>query len=122
MELRTASFQAKEFRCKCDICNREQVHKCTPELLDKLQELRDSYGKPMILTSAYRCENHPVEAKKAVPGQHNKGTAVDILVKNGAEAHDIMKLAYSLDFTCVVLGPGFVHVDVRDGRGTTWRY
>lgn len=122
IELSTKNFSAHEFRCKCGSCNKQEPHHCTPELLERLQELRDLYGRPMHLTSGYRCEKHPVEARKTVPGQHNKGTAVDITYSSGREARTIMKLAFDLDFKCVVLGRGFIHVDLREGPGTTWIY
>lgn len=92
------------------------------EALDKLQKVRDEYGKPMVLTSGYRCEKHPSEARKKAPGQHYKGTAFDIRVSNGAEAHALMKLAFKHGATGVALGNGFVHMDWRNTTPVSWRY
>jgi zinc D-Ala-D-Ala carboxypeptidase len=52
-----------------------------PEFMAKLQKLRETYGAPMKVTSGYRCPQHPIEAKKARPGAHASGQAVDIGVQ-----------------------------------------
>ena len=36
-----------------------------PKLLTMLDELREEYGHPVVLTSHYRSPDHPIEAKKA---------------------------------------------------------
>jgi len=36
----------------CQHCGAEGIQ---PALMDKLQELRTAYGKPMRITSGYRC-------------------------------------------------------------------
>lgn len=118
----SASFKASELRCKCSRCNKQVPHKVKRESLDLLQRLRDAYGKPLVITSAYRCEKHPAESGKANPGQHNKGTAFDISVSDGAMAFQIMKLAFDLGFTGIALGNGFVHVDTRTSTPVSWRY
>ena len=84
------NFSEDEFRCshtgKCEI---------EPAFMDKMQSLRTKYGKPMTITSGYRHETHPIEAKKERAGMHTKGIAADIAC-NGQEAYHIMKLAFRL--------------------------
>ena len=60
--------------------------KMEPVLLDKLDEMREAYGKPIIITSDYRGPDHPIEkAKRNGPGVHTLGVAVDIASnKSGA--------------------------------------
>lgn len=116
------NFKLHELRCHCNKCKEQVPHKLNKEALDKLQLLRDAYGKPFSLSSAYRCPMHPEEAKKATPGQHGQGTAFDIRVTDGAMAFQIMKLAFELGFTGIALGNGFVHVDTRKSTPVTWRY
>ena len=41
------------------------------ELMDRVQFLRSWAGVPFYVTSAYRSPQHPIEAKKAVAGQHS---------------------------------------------------
>jgi len=93
----------------------------------KLQTLRSVYGKPMRVTSGYRCPEHPIEAKKSKPGAHASGCAVDIGV-DGADAHQLLKLALAAGFTGVGVqqkGTGrFIHLDTLDSplRPTVWSY
>jgi zinc D-Ala-D-Ala carboxypeptidase len=117
------NFTAKELACQH--CQADGIQ---PELMDKLQELRTRYGKPMRITSGYRCANHPIEARKTAPGAHALGLAADIGVE-GAEAHRVLQLALELGFTGIGVqqkGTGrFIHLDVRSGQLPTpavWSY
>ena len=117
------NFKPAEFICSH--CGGDGVQ---AGLLDKLQAMRTEYGKPMRITSGYRCPQHPVEAKKTAPGAHALGLAADIAAE-GAEAHRILSLAFKHGFTGVGVqqkGTGrFIHVDVRSGQLPTpsvWSY
>lgn len=94
---RWPNFSAKELRCKCGKCNSDGSE-MQPEFMDSLQQLREQFGKPMALSSAYRCRRHPEEAKKAEPGEHAMGLAVDVQIR-GADAVQILHLALNLGFT-----------------------
>lgn len=121
-ELTSKNFSVKELRCHCAKCNYNVPHEVKGEALALLQKLRDKINRPLKIVSAYRCENHPVEAKKPKPGQHNKGTAFDIYVANGAEAYEVMKYAFELGFTGIARGNNFVHVDTRKSTPVNWIY
>lgn len=117
------NFKAAEF--KCQHCGAGGIK---TELLDKLQAMRTEYGKPMTITSGYRCPQHPVEAKKTTPGAHALGLAADIGVQ-GAEAYKVLQLAMKHGFTGIGVqqkGTGrFIHVDVATSelpRPTVWSY
>lgn len=116
------NFKADEF--KCSHCGDNQM---TPEFMGKLQALRNAYGKPMRITSGYRCPQHPIEAKKAAPGAHASGCACDVGVE-GAEAHRLLKHAMQLGFTGIgVQQKGtarFIHLDTLTSgvRPTVWSY
>ena len=116
------NFTAAEF--SCSHCGANEINE---SLLDKLQLLRNKYGKPMKITSGYRCPKHPIEAKKASPGAHSTGLACDIGV-SGSEAHQVLSLAMELEFTGIGVqqkGAGrFIHVDLTTSpnRPTVWSY
>ena len=122
MEAASKNFAAEELRCHCPKCNRQVPNLVQQKSLDLLQQLRDRVGRPLSLVSAYRCAEHPVEKRKAVPGQHNKGTAFDIAVGDGSEAYEVMKHAFALGFTGIARGNGFVHVDTRKSIPVNWIY
>jgi len=56
-----------------------------------LQPIRDSYGKPIVVTSGYRCPALNVKIGGSRTSQHMKGQAADISdlngYKSGGEAH-----------------------------------
>lgn len=116
------NFKAEEFNCSH--CG---DNKMTPEFMGKLQALRNAYGKPMRVTSGYRCPKHPIEAKKTAPGAHASGCACDIGVE-GADAHRLLKLAMEAGFTGIGVqqkGTGrFLHLDTltTGARPTVWSY
>lgn len=126
-ELSSKNFSARELRCKCDKCNREVPHNIHPNALEKLQAMREYLGRALILTSAYRCKDHPEEAKKATPGQHNKGTAFDIRVSNGVERMQIIEAALFLGASGIGVANTFIHVDWRKDLDASemkvvWKY
>lgn len=122
MEISSLHFKVTELRCKCGACNQQVAHRVLPAALERLEQLRAAYGKPLALTSAYRCAKHPSEASKKTPGQHHAGTAFDIRITDGAMGYKLMQLAFQLGFTGIALGNGFVHVDIRQSTPVVWRY
>jgi len=96
---RWPNFSDLELRCRCGQCPSATRGKSPmdPDFMDRLQQLRTLYGKPMPLSSAYRCRNHPAEAGKAEPGEHCAGTAVDVRIR-GADALELLHLALTLGF------------------------
>ena len=121
-------FSVEELRCKhTGECKMDQ------NFLAKLDALREAYGKPIMLSSAYRHPTHPVEARKrsTSPGAHTTGRAVDIKCSR-SQAHAILTLAMTSEmFTGVGInqkGVGrFIHLDDLEGtaiqpRPTVWSY
>jgi hypothetical protein len=80
---RYPNFKREEFTCRCG-CGRNEMR---PEFLERLQALRSVYGKPMAVTSGYRCPQHPKEAAKAQPGMHTTGLAADIGISGARGRH-----------------------------------
>jgi zinc D-Ala-D-Ala carboxypeptidase len=98
-----------------------------PGFMDMLQSLRDKYGKPMTITSAYRSPMHPIEMAKPAPGSHSKGVAVDIAV-SGEDAYHVLRLAFLEGFLGIGVsqkGSGrFLHLDMTSHvpRPRIWSY
>lgn len=81
-------FQPDELRCKCG-CGEYLFSK---DALYQLNQIRHECGFLFPISSGYRCANHPIEAKKAIPGAHNEGVAVDIQV-TGWQAFEVIEVA-----------------------------
>lgn len=116
------NFAEAEFKCKH--CGKVEMQ---PVFMQKLQQLRNAYGKPMIITSGYRCADHPVEANKFKPGVHNMGIACDVAVQ-GEDAYDLLRLAFAYGFTGIGVqqkgSSRFIHLDTwrEPPRPNVWSY
>ena len=118
-------FTADEMKC-----SHTGLEMMDPDFMQQLTLLREAWDKPMVITSAYRHDTHPIEARKAKPGAHTTGRAVDIAVQ-GEDALNLLELILIHDFTGVGIqqkGSGrFIHIDNLQGqegwpRPTIWSY
>lgn len=121
------NFTYAELRCKCGRCGSDGTE-MDGAFMHQVQQLRERYGQPLVISSAYRCPAHPVEARKARPGAHSTGAALDIAC-SGAEALAILRLAMAMPFTGIGIqqkGAGrFIHLDMAPAplpRPTIWSY
>lgn len=101
-------FTPKEFQCK-----HTGRHGMDPEFLDMLQELRNRFGKPIIINSGYRHHTHPDEAKKGHRnGEHTKGRCADLRVTNSQDRYQLLKLAFEMGFPRVGFHKSFLHIGI----------
>ena len=119
------NFKPEEFACQH--CGKEGIKE---ELLNRLQALRTFLNFSFVVSSGYRCLEHPIEAKKSKPGTHTTGLAVDILCR-GTEAYKIITYAQEYGFTGIGVNQKgnsrFIHLDIADHseerpRPTVWSY
>lgn len=66
-----------EFKCKCDdmYCTRTMILHST---LKSYEKTRDSYNKPIRITSGYRCHIHNKDIKGRFGSYHLIGAAIDM--------------------------------------------
>jgi len=118
-------FNRGEFECS-------HTHTCEMDqnFIDKLNKLREEYGKPLTINSGYRSPEHPIEYVKKTPGAHASGKACDINIARG-EALKLLKLAIKLEFTGFGINQKadnrFLHLDTLENssarpRPTIWSY
>jgi hypothetical protein len=91
--------------------------KLVPEAMDRLQELRDLLGKPLIVRSAYRSPEHNRAVGGAKASKHMDGMAFDIAMAN----HDPVAFevaAREVGFLGFGYYPrsGFMHIDLGPAR------
>ena len=101
-------FTREEFACQYTGEN-----EISDRLLLKLDLLRARCGFPFVITSGYRSEDHPIEAKKEKAGTHAQGIAADIKVNDGVQRFRIVQEAISMGFSGIGVASSFVHVDIR---------
>ena len=106
-------FQVKEFACR-DGSDKIMI---SLRLVHILQCIRDHFGKPVTVNSAYRTEAYNATVGGAKASQHLRGTAADIAIKGVAPS---AVAAYAETLLPNTGGIGryetFTHVDVREGK------
>lgn len=114
----SAYFDSTEMDCHGSGC-------CTQTLINEklvtyLNKIREHFGKPITITSGYRCPTHNSRVGGATGSRHSKGDAADIVV-SGVTPREVAKYAESIG----IMGIGlyetssdghFVHIDTRDTK------
>lgn len=117
-EWRWPSFSPREIACK----GTGQLV-VDDEAMDKLQKLRDTLGKPLILTSAYRSPSHNKRVGGAKKSRHMKGEAFDVMMTNH-DPHMFEVAARAAGFSGFGFyqKSGFMHIDIGPSRswGKRW--
>ncbi len=102
------NFRLKEFECK-DGSQQVMLHS---ELLQRLQDLRSSLGRPVIVTSGYRTQEHNNRVGGVAGSLHLKGMAADIVVR-GLRPDELAQAARKAGFRGIGIYNNFLHVDIR---------
>lgn len=112
-EFLSENFTVREFASR-DGADRVLID---TELVDVLQNVRDYFGAPVTINSAYRTPSHNRAVGGASNSQHVQGTAADIVV-SGVEPREVAEyIEYILPSKGGIgLYNSFVHVDVRENR------
>ncbi len=109
------NFKSTEFDCHGNGCCLSTL--IDDDLVNYLQKIRNYFGKPVNITSGYRCSTHNKNVGGATGSRHTKGQAADISI-TGIKPAEIAKYAESIG----ILGIGlyetnsdghFVHIDTR---------
>ena len=85
--------------------------------MEYLQKIRDHFGKPIIISSGYRCERHNRSVGGATASKHKQGMAADIMIA-GVSPSEVAKYAESIGVKGIGLYETakdgyFVHIDTR---------
>jgi zinc D-Ala-D-Ala carboxypeptidase len=100
-----------EDELKCQHCGAEGMDE---DFMEKIEDLRHDLGFPFKVTSAYRCKDHPIEARKASPGAHESGHALDISIA-GEDALRLLHAALEEGMTGIGVNQKgdsrFIHLD-----------
>lgn len=105
----SANFKVSEFRCKD---GSDKILIDVGFVRDKLQAIRDHFGVPITINSAYRTESYNAKVGGAKASYHMKGQAFDIVVA-GHTPLEVAQFAQTLDINGIIQYNTFVHVDSR---------
>ena len=107
------NFVSNEFDCKGSGCCKETF--IDEKLVGYLQKLRDHFGKPVKITSGYRCDTHNKKVGSTSSSQHKKGKAADITV-TGVPTIEVAQFLQSIGVKGIIryVTKNFVHLDTRE--------
>ena len=107
----TANFKVKEFACK-DGSDVIIIHE---DFVQKLQQIRNHFGRPLNINSAYRTRSHNKKEGGSSNSYHIKGRAFDLAIK-GITPNDMAKYAQSIGINGIIRYSWGIHVDSRSKR------
>ena len=107
----TANFRVREFACQ-DGSDKIKIDR---KLVALLQDIRDHFGAPVHINSAYRTPSHNEAVGGSSNSYHVKGRAADIWVE-GVDPAEVAAYAESLGCKGIGLYSSFVHVDTRTSK------
>lgn len=105
----TKNFMLHEFVCK-DGSGELMIDLPSIELL---QKLRDYFGKPVYITSAYRSPEYNKQVGGVKNSYHLQGRAFDIYIE-GVTPSKVAEIAEKIGFTGIGIYDEFTHVDTRN--------
>ena len=107
-------FSKEELQCRCgQYC--DYACPMDSDFIQRLDDLRERYGKSLRVTSGYRCPQHNSNVSSTgANGPHVSGKAIDFGVARG-DAHALLEIAMSMSFSGIGIaqkGSGrFIHLD-----------
>ena len=122
----SANFSRHEFACQCG-CGADNI---SPDLVERLQKVRDLLGSPMKITSGVRCEKHNAspsvggsKTSAHLPDDFGIGHAVDIACSTSNYRAKLLACAFG-EFTRIGVAKTFIHLDSHPGKSqmVCWVY
>lgn len=115
-------FQRDEFRCRCSSCDGYPVEP-SETLVRLLDQLRESVGIVLIVTSGVRCPKWNEEVGGKPDSAHISGKAADLHCDNSKVRWMIMEKAIFL-FDRIGIGETFIHCDTDTTKPapSLWTY
>ena len=110
----SAHFKIKEFAQKNGKCDKILIDS---ELVEVLEDIREHFSAPVIITSGYRTPEYNAKVGGAKNSQHTKGTAADIQVK-GVPADKVQQYLKNKYRDKYGIGSywTFTHIDTREKK------
>jgi len=102
-------FTKEEFSCKCG-CGANEVK---TDLINRLEIVRQMYGKPMRINSGHRCEQANRAAGSRSSSSHVIGEAADIGCTNSKDRDELVGYLRT-QFQRMGIHKLFIHVDISE--------
>jgi len=117
----TKHFSIEELQCPC--CGYLEADMT---FLEVLEDIREQVGRPFVISSGYRCQEHNFKIGGASTSRHLYGRAVDI-VTAGWASDDLHYLMFELTSvhhdewnTGIGVYKKHIHFDFRESADSLW--
>jgi len=116
----TKNFTRAELRCRCrrETCDALAMDSA---FMERLQQVREEWGKPLIVTSGARCAYWNKKVGGSPRSQHVFSRAVDLYFEHPNDVVAFSALAEKHGFGGIGVGVHLVHLDTREGKAR-WTY
>jgi hypothetical protein len=107
-------FEPSEWRCHCGRPECDAPKELDVVLATRLDALRESIGRPLILTSGIRCAYWNAHEGGAPDSKHLTGEAVDIACRDDRLRYELLRhclIRPEVWFPFIELAPHHVHLD-----------
>ena len=104
----TAHFSRSEFICGCG-CGLTTI---STSLVHRLEQARQLYGKPLVITSGVRCATHNKVVGGLADSAHLNGLAADILCRSSATRYELLMAFLTVAFPRLEIAAAHIHVDI----------
>ena len=93
-------------------------------LVEMLNEVREKFGKAIIINSGYRTVEHNKKVGGKSDSSHLKGLAVDIKCTNSTDRFHLLFLLQEIGFQRIGVAKTFIHVDLDfdKAQSVLWTY
>lgn len=112
MEYQAKYFNDEEFACPC--CGRLPDGGIDANLLEVLDKVREAIGRPLYVSSGFRCRVHNEDVGGVADSQHIHGRAADVYADDVTPLQ-IAALAEQAGADGIGIYDDFVHIDTRGG-------
>ena len=100
-------FKEEEFTCPC--CGKVFLN---PVLIPTLDKIRKDYGKPMIVTSGFRCPSHNQSVGGAASSEHLIGSGADIECISNYDRFALLSICLKHGIRRIGIGKTFIHIGI----------
>ena len=116
-------FSPDEMRCRCSRVQCDALPEVSPRLLDRLEIVRDLYGRPMPVRSGLRCGYWNALSGGVKESEHVMGEAVDIACETAQDRYELLTAGVRA-FHRIGIGRTFLHFGCGEGHPprVAWLY
>lgn len=102
------NFHSSEFICPC--CG---VSEMNDDFISLLQRIREIMGRPMYVSSGYRCASYNKQINGSPRSMHMQGRAADIAVPDNIYRRLLAETCFKEGVPTVGFYRGHIHIDDR---------